>query len=72
MKPGRVQACIDYIKFNQEAEGFELSFVEEESLRRLLEGDALAADQIREIQEEEGLVVSHVLQIGRASCRERV
>ena len=61
MKPGRVQACIDYIKFNQEAEGFELSFVEEESLRRLLEGDALAADQIREIQEEEGLVVSHVL-----------
>jgi len=56
-----VQACIDYIKFNQEAEGFELSFVEEESLRRLLEGDALAADQIQEIQEEEGLVVSHAL-----------
>lgn len=61
MKSGRVQACIDYIKFNQEAEGFELPLSEEDSLRQLLEGDILADDLVQEILDKEGLAVTHTL-----------
>ena len=61
MKSGRVQACIDYITFNQEAEGFELSSVEEDSLRQVLEGDMLADDVVQEILDREGLTTGHTL-----------
>ncbi len=61
MKSGRVQACIDYIRFNQEAEGFELSSDEEDALRQVLEGDLLSDDRIREILDKEGLAATHTL-----------
>ena len=61
MKSGRVQACIDYIRFNQEAEGFELASTEEDSLRQVLEGDILADDMVREILAKEGLTTTHTL-----------
>jgi len=61
MKSGRVQACIDYIRFNQEAEGFELSLDEEDSIRQVLEGDILADDIIQEILEKEGLTSTQTL-----------
>jgi len=61
MKSGRVQACIDYIRFNQEAEGFELSSTEEDSLRQVLEGDILSDDLIKELLDKEGLTTTHTL-----------
>ncbi len=61
MKSGRVQACIDYIKFNQEAEGFELSSYEEDSLRKLLEGEIFSDDLVQEVLNTEGLTVIHTL-----------
>lgn len=61
MKSGRVQACIDYIRFNQEAEGFELSSDEEDSLRQVLEGDILADDVVQAVLDTEGLTTTHTL-----------
>ena len=61
MKSGRVQACIDYIKFNQDAEGFELSSAEEDSLRQVLEGDMIPDDLIKELLDEEGLTTTQML-----------
>ncbi len=61
MKSGRVQACIDYIRFNQEAEGFELSSTEEDSLRLVLEGDVLAGAMIQETLEREGLTTTNTM-----------
>ena len=55
MKSGRVQACIDYIKFNQIAEGFEFSEAEEHSIRGILEGDINPDEMIQEIIERQGL-----------------
>ncbi|MDT4761882.1 Fic family protein [Sphaerochaeta sp. PS] len=61
MKSGRVQACIDYIKFNQEAEGFELSASEEAYLRELLEGDLSAEELIQALIQAEALSTDHPL-----------
>ena len=61
MKSGRVQACIDYIRFNQEAEGFELSSADEDSLRQVLDGDILSDDLIKEFLNKEELTTSHTL-----------
>lgn len=61
MKSGRVQACIDYIKFNQEAEGFELDSSEESYLRQVLEGDVLSATLIQETLDRDGLTTLQTL-----------
>lgn len=45
MKSSRVQACVDYIRFNHEAEGYEFSDDEEAAIRGILEGD-LNPDEI--------------------------
>ena len=55
MKAGRMQRCIDYIKFNQEAEGFELSDEDEGDLRRLLDGEISADTLVQDFLEKEQL-----------------
>ena len=60
MKAGRVQACIDYIKFNHEAEGFEFSEEEEQAIRGVLEGDANADELIQAYIDSHSLSTEYV------------
>ncbi|WP_320128139.1 Fic family protein [uncultured Sphaerochaeta sp.] len=55
MKSGRVQACIDYIRFNQEAEGFVFSDDDDSAMRGILEGDVTPDQLIQEFIENNGL-----------------
>jgi cell filamentation protein len=59
MKAGRVQACIDYIKFNYEAEGYELSTTEEETLKCILTQEVTADETIQRYIEEHGIDVGY-------------
>lgn len=52
MKSSRMQACIDYIRFNQEAEGFALEESEEDVLREVLDDDRTADDATEALVEE--------------------
>lgn len=47
-----MQACIDYIRFNQEAEGFSLDEPEEDILREVLDEDRTADDAIEALVDE--------------------
>ncbi|MGE4584232.1 MAG: Fic/DOC family protein [Sphaerochaeta sp.] len=60
MKAGRVQACIDYIKFNHEAEGFAFSEEEEQSVRNVLEGEASPDESIQRYIEDHDLSHEYV------------
>jgi cell filamentation protein len=60
MKAGRVQACIDYIKFNHEAEGFEFSEEEKQAIRGVLEGDANADELIQAYIDSHSLSTEYV------------
>ena len=60
MKAGRVQACIDYIKFNHEAEGFEFPQEEEQSIRGVLEGDENADELIQSYIDSHALSIEYV------------
>ncbi|MGH0053935.1 MAG: Fic/DOC family protein [Sphaerochaetaceae bacterium] len=59
MKTGRVQACIDYIKFNHEAEGYEFSETEEWSARSILEGEQTADELIQRYIDEHELATQY-------------
>ncbi len=59
MKSGRVQACIDYIRFNHEAEGYEFSEDEEQSARSILEEESTADELIQRYIEEHGLAMQY-------------
>ncbi|MCH3918698.1 MAG: Fic family protein [Spirochaetia bacterium] len=61
MKSGRMQRCIDYIRFNQEAEGFALSEDEEADIRRLFDGEVSADGLIQTFIEREGLADEHFI-----------
>ena len=55
MKAGRVQACIDYIKFNHKAEGYEFVQEEENAIQSILGGDVQADEVIQQYIEEHGI-----------------
>ncbi|MFA6688156.1 MAG: Fic/DOC family protein [Sphaerochaetaceae bacterium] len=52
MKSSRMQACIDYIRFNQEVEGFSLEEPEESILREVLDDERTADDAVEALVEE--------------------
>lgn len=60
MKSGRMQACIDYIRFNQEAEGFSLEETEEDILREILDEDRTADNAIEALVEELRLPAEYI------------
>jgi cell filamentation protein len=47
MEAGRMQSCIDYIRFNQESEGFEMSSDDEEDILAILREDKTADELIQ-------------------------
>jgi cell filamentation protein len=50
-----VQACIDYIRFNHEAEGFVFSDIDESAMTGILEGDLTPDEYIQELIDSNGL-----------------
>ncbi len=59
MKSGRVQACIDYIKFNHEAEGYEFTEEEEQSVRSILEEERTADELVQIYIDEHELATEY-------------
>jgi len=59
MKTSRVQACIDYIKFNHEAEGFEFSEEDAQSIRSILEEEVEADELIQRYIDSHGLSTAY-------------
>ncbi len=55
MKSGRMQACIDFIRFNQVAEGFELGEEEETILREILDEERTADSAIELVVQQYSL-----------------
>ncbi|AEV29032.1 protein involved in cell division [Sphaerochaeta pleomorpha str. Grapes] len=60
MKSGRMQACIDYIRFNHEAEGFVFSDIDESAITRILEGDLTPDEYIQELIDSNGLNTNYI------------
>jgi len=60
MKSGRMQACIDYIRFNHEAEGFVFSDIDESAITRILDGDLTPDGYIQELIESNGLNTNYI------------
>jgi cell filamentation protein len=59
MKSGRVQACIDYIRFNHEAEGFVFTDIDESAIRGVLEEDVTPDEIIQELIDSNGLATKY-------------
>ena len=55
MKAGRVQACIDFIKFNHKAEGYEFVQEEEDAIQSILEGDFTSDEVIQRYIEDHSI-----------------
>jgi cell filamentation protein len=55
MRKGRMQRCIDYIRFNHESEGFELSDDDEADIRAVLDKDETADSLIEKFILENSL-----------------
>lgn len=59
MKSGRVQACIDYVEFNQKAEGLAFSDEEVDGIRGILEGDFNPDELIQRYIDEHKLPMTY-------------
>ncbi len=55
MEAGRMQRCIDYIKFNHESEGFELSSDDEADILAILNEDKSADELIQNFLKKNNL-----------------
>lgn len=55
MKSRRIEACIGFVKFTLEVEGFSLASGDEEQLRNILDDDVSANEAVEAIIEQEGL-----------------
>lgn len=62
MKAGRLQTCIDFIRFNLENDGFVLDETQEEILSEILDGDKSADDVIQEIINNSNISTTFVLE----------
>jgi cell filamentation protein len=60
MKSSRVQACIDYIRFNHEAEGFEFTEHDEQTMGDILEGTVFPDAYIQKMIEEQNLSTDYI------------